>query len=114
MLENHKSGSVAGTNHEWVETSVGNTASVLAANVNEDGVVLVRPVLVVHPVPLSVSGLVLEIKVVVLVVEPLLLELSWVNPWKLVPVRASSSGKASHSGSRKTDLVHCRIDIRLS
>ena len=67
-----------GTDHEWEETSVRNTAAVLTANVDEDGSGTV-PVLVTNPISLLIRAIVQEVEVVNQVVERLLLELVQVN-----------------------------------
>ena len=78
MLKDHESCFVRGTDHEWEETSVGNAAAVLTANVDEDGSGTV-PVLVTNPISLLIRAIVQEVEVVNQVVERLLFELVQVN-----------------------------------
>ena len=78
MLKDHESCFVRGTDHEWEETSVRNTAAVLTANVDEDGSGTV-PVLVTNPISLLIRAIVQVVEVVNQVVERLLLELVQVN-----------------------------------
>ena len=78
MLKDHESCFVRGTDHEWEETSVRNTAAVLTANVDEDGSGTV-PVLITNPISLLIRAIVQVVEVVNQVVERLLLELVQVN-----------------------------------
>jgi len=65
-------------NHEWEETSVGHSASILSANVDEDGASAV-PVLLTCPETLLVQTCVQEIEMVNFLSEFLLFELREVN-----------------------------------
>jgi hypothetical protein len=78
VLEHHEASVVRGANHEGEEASVGDSAAILAANVNEDGPLAI-PVLITHPVALIVGSIIKVIEVVNLVLEDVLLELSHVN-----------------------------------
>ena len=78
MLKDHESCFMRGTDHEWEETSVRNTAAVLTANVDEDGSGTV-PVLVTNPISLLIRAIIQVVEVVNQVVERLLLELVQVN-----------------------------------
>ena len=81
MLEHNKPRIVLSTNHEWIQTGIWNTASVLSADVEEDRAVL-NSELVVDPVPLLVSAIVLEVEVVDQVIESLLLEVGHIDLWE--------------------------------
>lgn len=86
MLDHEETSAVVGTDHHWEMAFSWGRAGILPAEVDEVWRCGVCPVFVHHPVTLTVSAGILEVKVVDIVFEPELLEVIEVDVRQIVSI----------------------------